>query len=264
MKPDPAPLELLQFRHSPYNEKVRWALDIKHVPHLRRSLLPGPHLATVRPLTGRTETPVLVHDGIALDGSARIIEWLETHCGAPPLYPADAALREEALRIERWFDDDLTPRIRRPVLEALLQQPAYFARVFADGAPLVKRLGYACAVPLAAPLVRKGNGITGPQALADGHKAAAQALDFVATGSAASGYLCGNFFSVADLTAASTLAALIRPVNSPMACPQPVGRGFRELMERYASHPGAAWVRRMYRRHRGARTDFDGLHGAGA
>ena len=25
-------LELLQFRHSPYNEKVRWALDIKQVP----------------------------------------------------------------------------------------------------------------------------------------------------------------------------------------------------------------------------------------
>ena len=31
-------LELLQFRHSPYNEEVRWALDIKRVPHRRRSL----------------------------------------------------------------------------------------------------------------------------------------------------------------------------------------------------------------------------------
>jgi hypothetical protein len=26
-------IELLQFRHSPYNEKVRWALDLKRVPH---------------------------------------------------------------------------------------------------------------------------------------------------------------------------------------------------------------------------------------
>jgi glutathione S-transferase len=28
-------LRLLQFRHSPYNEKARWALDLKGVPHER-------------------------------------------------------------------------------------------------------------------------------------------------------------------------------------------------------------------------------------
>ena len=251
-------LELLQFRHSPYNEKVRWALDIKHVPHRRRSLLPGPHIATLKRLTGRTITPVLLHDGVALDGSARIIEWLEAQYAEPALLPSDPALRAEALRIERWFDDDLTPRMRRPVLDALLHQPGYFARVFADGAPAFKRIAYACVVPFAAPLVRKGNGITGAAAVEDGHRAATEALDFVAARSAATGYLCGDGFSVADLTAASTLAVLIRPVDSPMACPQPVASRFRELMNRHADHPGAAWVRRIYAQHRGARSDFDG------
>jgi glutathione S-transferase len=251
-------LELLQFRHSPYNEKVRWALDLKHVSHRRRSLLPGPHLATVKRLTGHTGTPVLLHDGTALDGSARIIDWLETHYAAPALMPADPVLRDEALRIQRWFDDDLTPRIRRPVLEALLQQPGYFAHVFADGAPAFKRWAYACVVPLAAPLVRKGNGITGATAIEDGLRAGTEALDFVAARGAATGYLCGDAFSVADLTAASTLAVLIRPVDSPMSCPQPVSRSFRELMDRYADHPGAAWVRRIYAEHRGARRDFEG------
>lgn len=252
-------LELLQFRHSPYNEKVRWALDVKRVPHRRRSLLPGPHLATVKRLTGNGNTPVLVHEGGALDGSARILEWLEANHGTPPLLPADPAERAEALRIQRWFDDDLTPRIRRPVLDALLRQPGYFARVFADGAPPLKRIGYACVVPLAAPLVRKGNGIAGSASLEDGHRAAAEALDFVAARGAATGYLCGSAFSVADLTAASTLAVLIRPVDSPMSCPQPVASGFRALMDRYARHPGAAWVHGIYARHRGARRDFDGL-----
>ena len=132
-------LELLQFRHSPYNEKARWALDFKQLPHRRRSLLPGPHVGVVKRLTGRTETPVLVHDGGALDGSARILEWLEAKYPTPALLPADAAQRSEALRIQRWFDDDLTPRMRRTVLDALLQQPAMFARVFADGSPALKR-----------------------------------------------------------------------------------------------------------------------------
>lgn len=251
-------IELLQFRHSPYNEKVRWALDLKQVPHRRRSLLPGPHMGVVRPLTGRTATPVLVHDGQAIDGSANILEWLEAHAGAPALLPADPAQREEALRIQRWFDDDLTPRIRRAALDALLQQPTYFARMFGDGMSRFKQMSYACVVPFAAPLVRKGNGITGAAAIEDGHRAATQALDFVAERSAATGYLAGPSFGIADITAASTLAVLIRPADSPMACPQPVAPGLRALMDRHAGHPGAAWVQRMYARHRGARRDFDG------
>ena len=132
-------LELLQFRHSPYNEKVRWALDLKRVPHRRRSLLPGPHMRVVKRLTGRTTTPVLVHDGGAIDGSAQIIEWLEGQYPSPALLATDSAQREEALRIQRWFDDNITPRMRRTVLDALLQQPSMFARAFADGAPTLKR-----------------------------------------------------------------------------------------------------------------------------
>ena len=251
-------LELLQFRHSPYNEKARWALDFKHLPHRRRSLLPGPHMGVVKRLTGRTETPVLVHDGGVLDGSARILEWLEAQHPTPALLPADAAQRAEALRIQRWFDDDITPRMRRTVLEALLQQPSMFARVFGDGAPALKRWAYACIVPLAAPLVRKGNGITGPEAVEDGHRAAAEAFNFVAERSAATGYLCGDTFSIADLSAASTLAVFVKPQNSPMASPQPVGSSFQALMDRYAKHPGADWVRRIYAQHRGSHSDFDG------
>ena len=251
-------IELLQFRHSPYNEKVRWALDLKHVPHARRSLLPGPHMGVVKKLTGRTATPVLVHDGEALDGSARIVQWLDEHAGAPLLLPQDPAERAEALRIQQWFDDDLTPRIRRTVLDALLKNPTYFARIFGDGAGALTQWGYACIVPLAAPLVRKGNGMTGDESIEDGHRAAQQAFDFVAERTRAGDYLCGAQLSVADITAAATLAVLVRPEDSPMAAPQPVGPAFAALMQRYAAHPAAQWVRDVYSRHRGARRDFDG------
>ena len=253
-----AMIELLQFRHSPYNEKVRWALDLKQVPHRRRSLLPGPHLATVRKLTGRTHTPVILADGQALDGSARILDWLETRWPQPPLHPADAVGRAEALRIQQWFDEDLTPRIRRSVLQALLQQPMYFAAVFGDGRPALERLAYGCAVPLAAPLIRKGNGIAGAASVADGLRAAEQALDFVAQRAGRDGYLVGHAFGLADLTAASTLAVLVRPADSPMAAPQPVAAGFQALADRFAGHRAADWVRRIYAGHRGSRRDFDG------
>ena len=91
-------IELLQFRHSPYNEKVRWALDYQCVPHCRRSLLPGPHMVTVRRLTGHTHTPVILNDGQVLDGSARILQgWKRAdrirRCGPParPIVPRQCA-----------------------------------------------------------------------------------------------------------------------------------------------------------------------------
>ncbi len=251
-------LTLIQFRHSPYNEKVRWALDIKNVVHERRSLLPGPHLGTVKALTGRTTTPVLIADGVAMDGSSRVIRWLEERYPEPKLLPLDPELRSLALEIERRFDDDLTPRIRRVVLDTLLRSPGYFAAVFGEGASWPKRFGYACVVPFAAFMVKKGNGITGPSSLEDGHRAAIEALDYVAERSSTTGYLAGDIFSIADLAAASALATIVRPVDSPMSSPRPVAAPFQALVDTYSGHAGARWVRRIYKAHRGASHDFDG------
>ena len=250
-------MELIQFRYSPYNEKVRWALDFKRVPHSRRSLLPGPHLPVVKRLTGRSTTPVLRHETVVVDGSARIVEWLEQRHPQPALYPDNAADRSEAMRIQAWFDDDITPRIRRTVLDALLQSPRYWAQVFGDGRSPMAKTFYSWMVPVASPLVRKGNGIAGPESVADGLAALEQALDFVAS-RAAAGYLAGDRFGLADLVAASTLAMAVDPSDSPMTRPRPHCNAFAAFVQRFAAHPGAAWVRDIYARHRMAAVDFDG------
>jgi len=251
-------IELFQFRFSPYNEKVRWALDLKRVPHRRHSLLPGPHVPVLKKLSGQTGTPVLVHGGQVLAGSAAILEWLDQHHPEPRLLPADAAERAAALAIQSRFDNDLTPRGRRAVLDALLRTPGYFAQVFGDGRSALQQMLYGLIVPLAAPLVRKGNGIAGRPSIDDGLQAIGQALDFVARETAASGYLVGGGFTVADLTAASTLALCTELPNSPMTRPQPLGATTRELVQRFVTHPGLRWVHAIYARHRGAQRDFEG------
>jgi len=256
-------LELIQFRYSPYNEKVRWALDLKRVPHTRRSVLPGPHLGVVRKLTGRTMTPVLVADGVSMDSSARIIEWLDEHYPEPRLIPERADERAATQKIIDLFDDDVAPRGRRAVLAALLRTPGYFARVFGAGRSALTQAFYSAIVPLAAPLVRKGNGITGPASVDDGIAAFTAGLDFVAQRGGATGYLVGNRFSVADLTAASVLAVCVDPPDSPMTRPRPQAQPFADFVGRFASHPGAEWVRTIYRRHRQATRDFDGASAYG-
>jgi glutathione S-transferase len=251
-------IALLQFRHSPYNEKVRWALDLKRVPHVRRSVLPGPHLLAVRRLTGRTSTPVLSADGRSFDQSADIVAWLEDRFPTPALLPADPAERAEALSLQRWCDEDLTPRIRRVVLDTLLREPGEFARVFGEALPAWKQRAYALLVPVIAPVVRRGNGIRGPVSLDEGHQAITEALDFAAAPRPGGDHLVGQALSIADITLAATLAALLGPAGTPMAFAEPVSPRYRALVDRYAGHPGAAWVQRVYAQSRGAGADFEG------
>jgi len=98
---------LWHLKVSNYNEKVRWALDYKGIPHIRRAETPGQHAKRARRLSGESTFPVLVLDGEAIGDSTRIIETLEHHWPEPPLYPADPTRRREALELEEFFDEEL-------------------------------------------------------------------------------------------------------------------------------------------------------------
>ena len=74
--PEPA-VELLQFPYSNFNEKARWALDWKGIPHRRRNLLPGPHALAVRRIAPETTVPVLRFPDTVVQGSARIVAELD-------------------------------------------------------------------------------------------------------------------------------------------------------------------------------------------
>ena len=87
---------LWHLKVSHYNEKVRWALDHKRVPHVRRAAVPGRHGAIARRLTGGKTFPVLVLDGQAIGDSTRIIEVLERRFPDPALYPPEAAYIRDA------------------------------------------------------------------------------------------------------------------------------------------------------------------------
>jgi glutathione S-transferase len=261
--PEPR-LELLQFPYSHYNEKARWALDVKRVPHARRSLLPGPHAPTILRLTGETTVPVMRFGDEIVAGSARIIDELERRFPEPALYPADAALRRRALEIQAWLDDDIGPRVRRGVFAALLQEPAYVCWTFSSerGAPV--RALYRALFPLTKIVMKRSMGLTGPASVEDAHAGVKRALDFVASEAGPHGYLVGDAFTVADLTAASLLAPAVMPPDSPMALPLPRPVRVREWLARWATHPGTAWVRDQYRRHRPASAEGSGRAGGGA
>ena len=82
---------LIQLDISHYSEKIRWALDYKQVPHVRRSPLPGSHIPISFALTrgGSVYLPLLQMDGRTIADSTAIIAAIEERYPGPPLYPAD-------------------------------------------------------------------------------------------------------------------------------------------------------------------------------
>jgi glutathione S-transferase len=66
------------------------------------------------------------------------------------------------------------------------------------------------------------------------------------------GYLVGDHFTVADLTAAALLAPIVHPHEYPDAAWKQARfpDELLELRDRMTSRPGGEWVLEMYRRHR--------------
>ncbi len=247
-----AEYELVMFNRSHYNEKVRWGLDWKRIPHRRTPLLPGPHAGTVTKLTGQTAVPVLKIDGTALHDSARILDELERRHPEPALYPADAADRERALGIQKHFDEEVGPKIRRALFSILIEEPAYLAATFAGHKSGFVRALYGGIFPLVKNKMKREMKVEEPH-VGEAFEATRQAFDWVEKHAGPSGYLVGDRFSIADLTAAALLAPGVAVDHPDMKKAEPMPASVEEWVSRWSDHPGAKWVQGIYAKHRPGR-----------
>lgn len=241
---------LWQLQISHYNEKARWALDYKRIPHLRRSLLPGLHAIKARRLTGEVDTtPVLTLEGRSIGDSTRIIAALEQRWPKPALYPEDEAQRRRALELEEFFDEELGPHIRRAAYHELLPRPGEVVPLFTNGQRPPARALTRAAFPLLRSAMRKRMRIDAATAARSREKTSA-AMDRLEREIGPSGYLVGDSFSVADLTAAALFYPVARPAEFPYPSVTDPPDSAREFLDPLAERPGGEWVAEMYRRHR--------------
>lgn len=242
--------ELWHMHFSMYPEKARWALDYKRVPHIRHAMLPGPHAVQLMTRFGQKSMPILRHDGRVLKDSASVIDYVETVWPDPPLYPDDPVLRQQALEMQAWFDDRIGPGVRRAAFHAWLPHTGYSARRIATGLSEWQQSLYVRAFPAIRAVMMLDMRITAASAEA-GRALTREALDFVAVNAGRTGYLVGDRFSVADLTAAAILMPACLPPEFPVDIPEPLPSGWADWLSHWRDHPGCDYVRRMYREHRG-------------
>jgi glutathione S-transferase len=242
---------LWQLELSHYNEKARWALDYKRIPHRRRALLPGFHLLIAAHLTGGAvqTTPVLTLEGRSIGDSTDIIAALEARWPRPSLYPEDPQQRVRALELEEYFDEELGPHVRRAIYYELLQLPELLVPLLTRGRPRPIRLLLRAAFPLLAALMRRRFNVTAEAAL-DSRRRTAAAMVRIERELGPGGYLVGDRFTVADLTAAALLYPVVRPPEFPYpTVNDPPGEAGR-FLHQLAQLPAGRWVAEMYARHR--------------
>jgi glutathione S-transferase len=241
---------LWQFRASHFNEKARWALDWKGIPHVRRSLLPGWHVPRMLWLTRQTQTPALQIDRDVVADSTRIIERLERLQPDPPLYPSDESARHRAIELEDFFDTELGPHLRRAVFFEALGHTDFAAALFATGESPTTRALYGASFPVSRVLMRLSMGIDAARA-AESRRKVEAAIDRIEHELQPSGYLVGDAFSVADLTAAALLSPVVLPREFPYLFPSPLPESVQRYRDSLAGRRAVAWTEEMYRRHRG-------------
>jgi glutathione S-transferase len=247
---------LWQLQISHYNEKVRWALDHKRIHHVRRSLLPGLHAVKAKRLTGDIDTtPVLTLEGRSIGDSTRIIAALEQRWPEPHLYPQDEAQRRRALELEEFFDEELGPHIRRAAYHELLPHPDEVVPLFTHDQRLPARILVRATFPLLRVGMRRRMDIYAPAAEESRRKTVA-AMDRLEEEIGPSGYLVGDSFSVADLTAAALFYPVVRPPEFPYPSVTDPPASAREFLDPLAERPGGEWVAEMYRRHRASSTEL--------
>jgi glutathione S-transferase len=241
---------LWHLKVSHYNEKARWALDYKRVPHVRRALAPGPHRAIAQRLTGGRTFPVMVVDGKAIGDSTQIIEQLERRYPEPALYPADPPARRRALEIEDFFDEELGPHVRLVVIKQLLSNPKLILGTFFPDLSLSRRLVARAMFPVHRRRTIAALGIDDESVELAWAKVKAAGECFREE-LEPSGYLVGDGFTVADLTLAAIVAPAVAPEQFPYPQPQRGHPLLAPVRDALADSGILEWALEMYARHRG-------------
>jgi glutathione S-transferase len=233
------PPRLWHLAVSNFNEKARWALDYKRVPHRRRAMEPGPHMAVALALTGRSITfPVLEVGGRrAVGGSSAIIAELERRYPQRPLYPADPEARRRALELEAHFDQNYGEHVRCVGFWELFKEPKYLGLGEAQGKVFAALTGLRFSIDeesAARSIVKVREG-----------------LDLIEETLGDGDHLVGDEFTVADLAACALTGPVLRPPELPygfakMQIPESLRRISDEIRER----PAGRWMLRTYSRYR--------------
>jgi glutathione S-transferase len=228
-------LQLHQFRHSAFCEKVRLVLAAKRLDYTVVEVLPGLGQWQLFRISGQRQVPVLVDGAEVIADSSAIAFHLEARHPEPALLPANPRERAQVLLLEDWADTTLAAGCRLALLQAAAADPLLRGALLPDTTPGPLR-------QLVAGLPEQlGEAMAGAIAVAGSQQLEAR-LEQLAALVTATPYLVGERLSLADLAVAAQLSLLKFPASAgaPLA-----GRGAPGIADNPLLEPLFSWRDRI-------------------
>ena len=204
-------MQLHQFRHSAFCEKVRLVLALKRLQYTVVEVTPGLGQLALFRLSGQRQVPVLVDGSEVIADSSAIALYLEAHHPSPFLLPADPGERARVLLLEDWADTALAAGCRLALVHAAATDPVLRSALLPDSTPGPLR-------QLVSNLPSEVMGSVGEafdSMLGAGERQRLLAnLEQLAVLADAQPYLVGSSLSLADVAVAAQLGLLLFPASS--------------------------------------------------
>lgn len=128
-------MQLHQFRHSAFCEKVRLVLAAKRLDYTVVEVTPGIGQLELFRLSGQRQVPVLVDGAEVIADSTAIALYLERHHPEPLLLPEYPAERARVLLIEDWADTALASGCRLALVQAAASDAVLRGALLPDSTP---------------------------------------------------------------------------------------------------------------------------------
>lgn len=236
-------LKLYQFPISHYCEKIRWTLDYKNINYETQNLLPGLHVLSTRKLSNRSAVPILTNGKQVVQGSSKIISYLDDKFNQRNLTPKPQFEKDEALAWEKYIDDEIGVHVRLCCYHILLENPSTVIPLLAHNGPWYGKLFLRLMFPKLKKDMRHFMKINSVSAKVSQQKLNL-AINKLDQHYQQHEFLVGKKFSRADLSAAALLAPLCMPDQYGVSWPDNVPMPLQKLMDKFSKK--ISWVHKFY------------------
>lgn len=241
---------LYQFPISHYCEKARWTLDFKGVPFEIKNLMVGFHFKKLKSMVPDTTVPVIVQDKLAIQGSDKIIDYLDQQIGDNSLTPSQPELEKQSREWENYAAKHFGEPLRCIMYDTLLEYPKILIPMFSRGGPWYGSILYKLIYPQLKQMVRKGLKID-DKTVRISKKLVARGMSTLLGHIRENDYIVGNKFSRADLSVCSLLSPLLAPDGSPYAgALSTMPETLRQYRDATVEEDVLKWVSKIYQEHR--------------
>lgn len=240
---------LYQFQTSHFCEKARWALDHKGVQYRIKNLLPGLHRYTLRRIVKDTTLPVLSMGGKHIQGSNRIIDFLDQTIATKSLTPADPGLRAEAEHWETFATNQLGTPFAVFYYSHMLESPTLLRQRYTQNGPWYNSLYFAITFNRICQRIRQLYKVT-PSSADQARATLEAALHKLEQHLKTRPYLVGEQFTRADLSVAALLSPIAMAGQQAKKNNNSYPAGITEFLAQHATSPVLQWVNRLYQNHR--------------